>query len=308
MAIPVAMASDGILELDRPVSPQLALSSSTIQDILVSWYPELRRVAVSSAAGSVPVLPEDRGTLACFTGGVDSFYTVLSHPREIDGLLFVHGFDVPLDAAPLRQTVSRHLREAAVEIGVELIEVETNLRDLLDAHVDWGQISHGPAIVAVASSLRREYSRLLIPSTHSYRDLLPWGSHPLVDPLWSTPALRIEHAGADVTRVQKIRFIAASPTVARHLRVCWQPGTLYNCGACEKCLRTMVTLDLVGALAQSETFPHEVDFDVVERLPIRNESDAAFLRENLDLARDVGAARYLSALESAQRRFLEKQR
>lgn len=304
MALPVAMATDGVLELDRPVSDELVGGLRMVQDILLSWYPELRRVTVTSPSGRVPRPRSRRGTLACFTGGVDSFYSVRSLAGELDGLLFVHGFDVPLDAGSLRHTVSRHLQEAATEMSVPLIEVETNLRELLDPYVDWGQIGHGPAIVAVASGLRRECSRLVIPSSHSYRDLFPWGSHPLLDPLWSSRALRVEHRGAEATRVDKIRSIALSPMVARHLRVCWQPGTDYNCGSCEKCVRTMVTLDLVGALSVSETFPHHIDLDVVARLPLRNENDASYLRENLDLARKLGATAYVAALEAAERQFL----
>jgi len=308
MTLAVAMAGDGALELDLPVSGQLLARQDAIQDILLGWYPELGRAVLTVVPDPAVPLSPGSGTLACFTGGVDSFYSVLSHPGELSALLFVHGFDVPLGATPLRRTVSRHLREAAAEIGVELIEVESNLRELLDPSVDWGQIAHGAAIVAVASALRGEYGRLLIPSSHTEQDLFGWGSHPRLDPLWSTPALRVEHDGAELSRVQKIRSIVSSPLVARHLRVCWQPGTDYNCGACEKCVRTMMTLDLLGALAESETFPHQVDLEVVARLPLRNESDAAYLRENLELARELGSRAQVTALETAQRRYAAGQR
>lgn len=308
MTLPVAMAVDGALELDLPVSDGLLVQQNAIQDTLLTWYPELRRAALDTVTDQIVVPPDvGPGTLACFTGGVDSFYSVLSHPGQLSGLLFVHGFDVPLGALALRRTVSQHLGEVATEIGVELIEVETNLRELLDPYVDWGRIAHGPAIVAVASALRRDYGRLLIPSSHGDRDLFAWGSHPVLDPLWSTPALRVEHDGGQLTRVQKIQSMASSPLIARHLRVCWQPGAEYNCGSCEKCLRTMMTLDMVGALAASETFPREVDLDVVAMLPVRNENDAAYLRENLELAREVGSLAQIAALEAAQRRYLARE-
>jgi len=303
----VAMATDGILELDRAPSALLRRRATTIQDVLLSWYPELRRATLVAPMDESAPLPSGRGTLACFTGGVDSFYTVLEHAGTLDALLFVHGFDVPLDDQQTRTTVSEHLREAAREIGVGLIEVETNLRDLLDPYADWGQIAHGAALVAVASALTREFGRFVVPSSHSYRDLFPWGSHPVLDPLWSTPDLEVEHDGAGATRVDKIEAIAPAPAVRKHLRVCWQQGGGYNCGSCEKCLRTMVTLDLLGELTASETFPHDVDLERVSALPLRNESDASYLRENIELARRVGSARYMAVLEKAHRNYLARE-
>lgn len=308
MALPVAMATDGVLELDLPVDAELLPAVNAIQDVLLSWYPELRRATIVAADESAPRLPPHRGTLACFTGGVDSFYTLETHRDELNGLLFIHGFDVPLDDGPLRASISEHLREAARDSGVALIELETNLRVLLDGYVDWGQIAHGPALVATAFALRSAFARFVIPSSHSFRDLFPWGSHPVLDPIWSTPSLKVEHDGAGATRVDKIKLIASSPAVRRHLRVCWQPGGNYNCGSCEKCIRTMITLQLIGELTASETFPHDIDLDVVAGLHLRNQNDASYLRENLDLARRVGSTAYETALEQAQRRFVVEER
>ena len=98
MALAVAMAGDGTLNLDLPVSQQLLTQQETIQDTLLNWYPELRRAAIDARPDPVVPPVAAPGTLACFTGGVDSFFSVLSHPGELSGLLFVHGFDVPLDA------------------------------------------------------------------------------------------------------------------------------------------------------------------------------------------------------------------
>ena len=42
----------------------------------------------------------------------------------------------------------------------------------------------------------------------------------------------------------------------RHLRVCWKNyGRRDNCCRCEKCLRTMLMLDLLGKLGPFEAFP-----------------------------------------------------
>jgi len=53
----------------------------------------------------------------------------------------------------------------------------------------------------------------------------------------------------------------------RWLRVCWQNKELaYNCGRCEKCLRTMIALHLAGALSRCRTFNRPIDVQRVHYL------------------------------------------
>src|SRR5262249_976947 len=86
------------------------------------------------------------------------------------------------------------------------------------------------------------------------------GCHPGLDPLWSTETLEFVHAGAEARKSDKIPVIAASPLALRVLRVCWENRNgAYNCGRCEKSLRTMVLLDLHGVLDKTGQFPHRLD-------------------------------------------------
>jgi hypothetical protein len=85
--------------------------------------------------------------------------------------------------------------------------------------------------------------------------LLPWGSHVLVDPLFSTPRLRVIQDGAAFSRGQKLERIAGLPVVQRSLRVCWRSGTDLNCGRCGKCLRAMIALEVLGVREHCSSFP-----------------------------------------------------
>ena len=70
--------------------------------------------------------------------------------------------------------------------------------------------------------------------------------------------------GLDAMRLDKIKYIASSPLALRWLRVCWQNlGISYNCGRCEKCLRTMIGLELAGALGKCRTFKTGIDIERV---------------------------------------------
>ncbi len=252
------------LTIDGPVSSRLLDGSRTIQDVFWTWDRTLRpadawyrRIEVTASRTTAEPAPSlGRGTAAFFTGGVDSFYTALVHREALDALVFVHGFDVPLGEAQLRAEVSRRIGRAAEMLGLPLIEIETDLRTLSDGTgVPWPDY-HGAALATVALLLAPGFSRVLVPATHTYGHLEGLGSHPLIDPLWSTDEVTIVHDGADATRVDKLRALAQDPAARDHLRVCWEnPDGAYNCGRCEKCVRTGAAIRIAGAEGQFPTVP-----------------------------------------------------
>lgn len=249
-----AMRRGEDLHLDAPVSPRLLEGVAKVQEVFTTWdrtihLDELwyRRIEVT-APGTRPAAAEvGRGTACFFTGGVDSFHTVIRNRHRLDALIFVHGFDVDLGDRRLREVVSARLRSAADELGLPLVEVEANLQEFgLASGVSWGEY-HGAALATVALLLSPRFERVLVPATHTYGHLEGLGSHPLLDPLWSTEAVEIVHDGADADRIQKLALLADEPVARAHLRVCWSnPGGAYNCGTCEKCVRTSVAARIAG--------------------------------------------------------------
>ena len=87
----------------------------------------------------------------------------------------------------------------------------------------------------------------------------------MVDQLWSTESLEIVDDGGRLTRGERIERIAAHPVVQQTLRVCWEnPDGAYNCGRCRKCMMTMISLEAIGARERSQTFPPELDLDLLD--------------------------------------------
>jgi len=255
-----AMKAGADLILDEPLDPIFAENVSTIQDIFTTWYPELHRVQIRADLASTESRGSDSGkTAAFFTGGVDSFYTLLKHEDEIDTLIYVHGFDVAIEDKPLRQQVSEMLHQVGNFFNKEVLEIETNMRDFSNLQAHWGQY-HGAALATIALCLQDRIDHIHIPSSLSYNNLKPWGSSPLLDPLWSTEALTITHDGCEADRLAKCGVVAKSRTALSHLRVCWENrNNAYNCGRCEKCLRTMVQLLAAGGLERCTTFEQPLD-------------------------------------------------
>ena len=180
---------------------------------------------------------------------------MLRHRSSITHLVYVQGFDVIADGTERASASRRGVHAAADELGLPLVEVATNLRDVTDPFAIWG-MAHGAAMGTVALLLQAQVGRVLVPSTYPYVDLFPWGSHPLLDPLWGTETLVVDHDGCEASRLEKVARVAGSDTALRHLRVCTRQYATYNCGECRKCLGTMMALRLHGALERCETLPH----------------------------------------------------
>ncbi|MDH4186074.1 MAG: hypothetical protein OEV08_03670 [Nitrospira sp.] len=277
-----AMKTGQNMRIDGELSGRFRDSLETVQDIYCSWDPSFRRVEIVGAtARAIPSRP-GRGVGLFFTGGLDSFYTLLKHKDEITHLIFVHGIDFNLKDPILRSQVSKMLKNVSVYFDVQLIEIEANLRyysDVLD--LDWS-LSHGGGFAATAYSLSPLIRRIYMPSSFTYAEMVPWGSHRVLDPLWSSEDLEFVHDGCEATRIQKAAYIATSEIAMASLRVCFHnTRDTHNCGRCEKCLRTMVNLYAAGALERCSTFPNKIDIRLIKRLSIFNEQERGRIRENL---------------------------
>jgi hypothetical protein len=266
------------LVIDGEVSARLLSALPLAQDLYAQWAAAdgsgLVRVDVS--APSTVRQRQAGASGAFFSGGVDSFYTLLRNrqryepgdPRRIAALLLVHGFDIPLSNRRLFEEVERQTRRVAHQVGARLIAVETNIRTATD-DLDWGRYGHGAALASVGLALGRLVHTVYVPSTSAIDELTPWGSHPALDPLWSTEAVDFVHDGGEANRDRKIELLASSPVALESLRVCWENRAgAYNCGRCEKCLRTMIELQLCGALERAARFPRAIAAADVARLTI----------------------------------------
>ncbi|WP_337059246.1 hypothetical protein [Kineococcus sp. G2] len=267
------------LAVDLDVTPALARNLGRLQEVFATW---LDRPALPVHVGTAEPGRQRAAGVGCFfSGGVDSFHSALRRRDEITHLIFVWGFDILVDDEDLGAQALQHARDAAAALGKELVEVTTDLRRFRPLHKGW-ELTHGAALAAVAQSLSGVVGKVYVPSSRTYKDARPWGSHPLTDPLWSGDAVELVHDGADSTRLEKISFLAHEDVAAQHLRVCWENrGGRFNCSQCEKCTRTMVALRAQGVLDRFVTFSGDLDLGRLRRTPLRDRAQEAFVRQSL---------------------------
>lgn len=256
-----------------------------ISSLLVKWKVGFSSIYLNcSYSVKEEYNPESIGTF--FSGGVDSFYTLLKNKNNIDGrishLLLVHGFDVDLNDDKRFEGILKNIEEVKKTENIELIVIKTNLRDFTEDILGWG-LCHGAALASVSLLLRKGLAKVYIPSSFTFDTLRPWGTHPDLDPLWGTETLTILHDGCDITRSEKTKFISESETALNYLRVCWKNvADKYNCCSCPKCLRTMIDLEISGKLERCKTFDTKIDLNVLRNVNAQGHSERVFFKQSLN--------------------------
>ncbi len=307
--LPIAMSKNRPLLVEGQVSPEFKRGIEQIARLYHGWDRRLRQVKIEVQTKH-RVDNGVRGTGCFFTGGVDSLYTVLKNlarehgDNRITHLIFIRGYaECPLENSELGDNLTERLRAAAAALKLELILVETNLQSFTPSTGiawDWFAGSH---LAAAGLCLKAGLRRLYIAAGDTYSTLSPWGSHPLVDPLWSTEWVEFRHDGCEAFRSEKLKWVVQSASALEQLWVCgYDPSGLRNCGTCEKCLRTMIGLAALGVEAPPSLFAEPLDLARVRRLDGGNRVIRYYLRDNLNLLVETGRA---APVEAAVRRALQ---
>jgi hypothetical protein len=265
------------ISIEGSVCPRLREGLVAAVSLQRSWNGDDRRLpAIEPVQGfraSEHALPARSG--AFLSGGLDSLDVFLEnhdafaegHPGRIEDALHVVGLPLLGHLEPAVRDNFRDRARAAAEsfareLGIRFIAVRTNLGEVEPDFGFFGRDYFGSGYAGVAHLFASTLSSVAIASGHAPgAPLTPHGSHPLLDPLFSSSALEIRHEGADRSRLEKMGAAARRPDLVRHLQVCGAPsllpvgGAFANCGRCPKCLHTLAEIYLAGALGAAASFP-----------------------------------------------------
>ena len=315
--LPMAASLGEDIEMSLPVDALLLENVKGVLAIWREWYPELHDVHIQcpvlsyQAPGQVPCAAR---TAAFFSGGIDSYFTIarrmpgndfgIPAVGKVDDLLTVWGFDVGVYDEAQFSPLSAMLAQSAVTMNLNHIIVRTNLREVIEVFKKrWGPLTFGVGLVFIGAILEKRFGEIVLGSSYPYGGLMPWGSHPMVDTLFSTSSLSVVHDGASFTRIGKTEIMARLPVAEKSLHVCQAAGT-ENCSQCEKCYRTMIALDILGKKsAFAGAFDWSAyDFAKIKRLYIGGGSAQIFYKEMISVAQEIGRTDMATALLSASRR------
>ncbi|MEB0136930.1 hypothetical protein QN362_16460 [Actimicrobium sp. CCC2.4] len=242
-----------------------------LMEIIRNLIPECSQVDISVDR----LIRTNWGGVEVFTGfsaGVDSFCTVNEHlesniPVEyrVTTLLLnnvgSHGQSIR-DQDVFKERFAR-LEHVATKLDLPMFWINSNLDLVLK--MDF-QLTHTIRNVSVALLLQKGCSKYLYSSAVHYTDGSVRGTHDMgyADAvtlnLFSTETTECISSGGQYTRFRKTEIIADCLIAQKSLDVCVAPqnAAKINCSTCWKCLRTQLSLEIVGKLAEySDVF--EID-------------------------------------------------
>ena len=265
--VPAWNAGESRLRVSERICPVLWDRLLAVGVMLEHWYPEMGPPPVIEAQATETYKPNEHKSFSLLSCGVDSLCTIWrnyqfyprDHPRAVDSAVTIFFSRLPPNRAVTSTSEQRQVEQkcgnVCRDLGMASIPVWTNLMELEPNGFVFSYKWHGAALSCVTHCFADQESRLSIASSSDYTHLKPWGSHPMLDPLYGSANLDIEHDAARLTRFAKTQAICEWQAALDNLRVCQGRQVAgINCGSCEKCIRTKTALVALNALARSAAF------------------------------------------------------
>ena len=308
--LPAWTSGESRIHIDGAICPLLAANLRIAASTVGKWFTDL---------GPPPTIecdyeyrPPGTRSAAFLSGGVDSLAMIRGltarkppgHPDRPSAAIVVDYQHVggiersETDARFARSLSTSH--EICADIGLDVIPIRSNFCALNPNMMFWMYQYHGAFFASMAHFLGREFRLSYIASTYPATHLIPWGSHPQLDPLYSSQHVRISHDGVELSRLQKVETIRDWPVALDRMYVCTSNTSQgRNCGSCEKCVRTRVHLLVAGVLADAGAFAG-VDVSESEIRSVRFKRDYACMcfKEALPGLRQLGRPDLTAAVES----------
>lgn len=318
LMLPLACYFGEPLVIDRPLDRVLRDNLIGLAGIWSTWFSEIECIGIEAqnVVGTdrrEVVIDPSKRTISSFSGGIDSLFSFFRHKDQvlgdgtalIDDLLCVGGFNTAMDDF---DGMRAELEGFAGRVGRRLVPILTNIRygdHAIETPYSIGpwmeNLAHASFLAAIAHMLGRRYKEFIIPASASYMGLYrTWGSHPLCDPLLSSSDLKVVHDGASFTRVERTELVARHDEALDIVHVCSKQRWQHNCSQCEKCWRTMATLDLFGARDRAKTFDwSNYSLDQLSRVRLRTHNHRYYFADIAKRADREGRSDLAAALRAS---------
>ncbi len=273
--LPFAWLYDAVVAAPETDSAFLRCISN-VREGYRKMYPELEFKGTLSVEKEIPAknVDEEGGSAVFFSGGADSWYSLVSHLSEKPLMVTVYGADIPLTDAVGIENAGKLARETAGRLGLSLLEIRTNMRGFLvykplidmvapTGDAWWHGFQHGLGINSLAAPIAylKGLDKVYMAGSHASTDKdfvrVTCASDASIDNHVRYAGARVIHDGYEKTRMDKVRYLAqhSKETGGATLRVCWEKRGGGNCCLCEKCTRTILELYACGADPKSFGFP-----------------------------------------------------
>lgn len=179
-----AMSHGRDLVFEDPLCPVWRANVQKLMGYFSKWWGWEPIKIESTAPSMAPISTPGRRRALCFSGGVDSFYSLLTYPEPLDTLVFVHDYDIALTDEDGARIAFDHVQRVAEAANLDAVLVRTNYRDHPVAGKKY-KYAYGGAMAAVGHLLN-QVGELVISSGLPCGQDEANGSRWDIDPLWSS--------------------------------------------------------------------------------------------------------------------------
>ncbi|MDO6687741.1 MULTISPECIES: hypothetical protein [unclassified Agarivorans] len=260
LLLPAMLANENI-HIAGSISEQLLFNlNGAYQTLVIQQIPQLNRIKISAEKTSSQS-SRAKGVITGFSAGVDSFCTLTDYftestpsARKVTHLLYNNVGSHGKGKERLFKERYAQLKQSADNWQLPFIMVNSNMNDFYGRALDF-QLTHTIRNAAIPMLLQEHIGHFLYSSAYSYKDLFVGSSYDMAYsdvfslPLLSTESLQSHSVGSEYTRVEKTAVVAKNPESYKVLDVCVKGDQAENCSYCDKCLRTMLTLDMTNQLS-----------------------------------------------------------
>ena len=142
-----------VVKDNTPVSPVLLNQLEKIQSIFKCWNPDLNIIKL--VADRKEANSQLKGSVCCFSSGVDSMYSYASHADEITHLLLVQGFDNWKSESDWKESVKARSKFSE-SCGKKLIAIDTNVRDFVEKRKTYWGLEIGSILAGIGVAIAPE--------------------------------------------------------------------------------------------------------------------------------------------------------
>ena len=322
-------AGERRVRVEETLCPVLSRNLRGAFLLLRTWFPDDfgPEPIIEAGKGFSALQTFKTGALSLLSAGIDSLSILRSntlllpsdHYNRIRATVSVSHFEKPAkNIKELHEQAQGRLKAVHAvsdDLGVLSIPVTTNFWWLNADGNFFSFKSHGAQFLSALSFFSKGFYKGYIASSFDAAFLhKPWGSHPQLDSYFSSAHFQTEHVGTELTRIEKVALVADWPAGLQNIRVCQNDSTgSWNCGTCEKCIRTMVMLESLGKLRECESFP-ENDISVgllgyLEKYDMLFDPEQIYLyRSSIPLLEKRGRNDLVEALEKIIDEFNKKRK
>jgi hypothetical protein len=315
--------------VEGSICPRLYAGLEAAMAIYALWFDHCQPLTIEPQEGLKPIYPRtNRHTATLLSGGIDGLTTLrnnrlnypLDHPESIRECLLLFGvneYDFKGSTpVPERLSAFEFVKERLTHLGktenFELIPIHVNARSICPSYECFTSIGFGAANMAIAHAFDNRFSKVLFASGGDGVNPPPEGGNPLLINNFSSTAVQAQMEDIRMTRTQKLSVLANWQPALSLMQPCHQikvlPKEKINCGYCEKCIRTMLGLLILGKLTEADAFmENDVTPEMINNIPIATEAKAIFLQSLIQPLENIGRQDLVQATKLKILKFKIKQ-